>query len=95
MANKARKGYLILSHPFIFKTGSRQEIVRKIEKAVTDPPEEIAINVIISGTTARKFNLLKTIISSSMPELEEDDVIAYIIRAGVERELEKFADVLK
>jgi len=84
-----------LSHPFIFKTGSRQEIVHKIEKAVANPPEEIAINLIISGTTARKFNLLKTIISSSMPELEEDEVIAYIIRAGVERELEKFADVLK
>ena len=93
MLNKARKGFLILSQPFKIKTVPMQEIVREIEKAVSNPPEELAINLIISGVTAKKFHLIKTIISSSMPELDEDDITAYIIRAGVERELDRLSEV--
>lgn len=93
MLNKARKGFLILSQPFKIKTVPMQEIVREIEKAVSNPPEELAINLIISGVTAKKFHLIKTIISASMPELDEDDITAYIIRAGVERELDRLSEV--
>ncbi len=84
-----------MNHNLNFKMANRKQIVDKIEEALENPPEEIPINVILTGNGAKRFNLLKIIIGSSYPELDEEDIIKYIIRAGIEREFEKFSDVMK
>lgn len=78
-----------------FNISPRKEIVDKVEQAMMNPPDEVAVNVLLTGVSAKKFHIIKTLIESSMPDLEEDDILKYIIRAGVERELEKFSQVIK
>lgn len=78
-----------------FNISPRKEIVDKVEQAMMNPPDEVAVNVLLTGVSAKKFHIIKTLIASSMPDLEEDDILKYIIRAGVERELEKFSQVIK
>ena len=84
-----------MNHNLNFKIAPRQDIVDRIEDAFKNPPKEIAINVIIKGSSAAKFNILKTMLSASFPDLEDEEIDKYIIRAGVERELEKFSDIIK
>ena len=57
--------------------------------------KEISINVIIKGSSAAKYNILKTMLSASFPDLEDEEIDKYIIRAGVERELEKFSNIIQ
>ena len=78
-----------------FNISPRKEIVDKVEQAMINPPDEVAINILLTCVSAKKLHIIKTLIASSMPDLEEDDILKYIIRAGVERELEKFSQVIK
>lgn len=84
-----------MNHNLNFNIAPRQDIVEKIEEAFRNPPEEISINVIIKGSSAAKYNILKTMLSASFPDLEDEEIDKYIIRAGVERELEKFSNIIQ
>lgn len=95
MVRNARKELSDMKHNLDFKLASRKEIVDKIEEAISNPPDEYPVNILLTGNAANKFNLLKIIISSSYPNLDEEDILKYIIRAGIEREFEKFSEVLK
>lgn len=95
MQKKAKKEFWNMNHNLNFKVAPRSEIVAKVEEAVMFAPEEVPVNILLTGTSAKKFHIIKTLITSSMPDLEEDDVVKYILRAGVEREFEKFFDVIK
>ncbi len=70
-----------------------QELLNKINVELQNAPEEIAINTILTGIGAKKYHLMKTILSASNPELDEEDICKYIIRSGIEREMEKISNI--
>ena len=78
-----------------FDIKNRNEILKKISAELGDSPKEVPVNVIVLGESARKLHYVKTIISNTNPELNEDDVLKYIIRSGVEREIDKITKILK
>jgi hypothetical protein len=71
------------------------EILNKINADLQNAPEEIPVNVILTGEAAKKYYLMKTILSSVAPEFDDEDICKYIIRSGIEREMEKISDVWK
>ena len=76
-----------------FNIAPKQEIIKDLESFLQDAPDEVSVNVIIKGSSAKKFLYVKTLLSSSFPELDEDDIVKLIIRYSVQRELEKFKDI--
>ena len=76
-----------------FSLAPKADILKDLESFLETSPEEVAVNVIIKGTAAKKFLYVKTFLASSFPELSEDDIVKFIIRSGVQRELEKFKDI--
>ena len=71
------------------------EALNKINTELQSSPEEIYINVILTGVGAKKFHLVKTIISTTNPEFDEEEIYKYIIRSGIEREMEKISKIWK
>jgi len=71
------------------------EVLNKINSELQSSPDEISINVILTGIGAKKFHLVKTIISSTNPEFDEEEICKYIIRSGIEREMEKISKIWK
>ena len=71
------------------------EILNKINADLQNAPEEIPINTILTGEAAKKYHLMKTILSSVAPEFDDEDICKYIIRSGIEREMDKISDVWK
>lgn len=79
----------------MFDNKVKSEIFKKISQELKDIPEEIPINMIVLGESARKLHYVKTIISNTHPELSEEDVLKFILRSGVEREIDKINTILK
>jgi hypothetical protein len=71
------------------------EILNKINSELQNTPDEISINVILTGIGAKKFHLVKTIVSNTNPEFDEEEIYKYIIRSGIEREMEKISKIWK
>jgi hypothetical protein len=76
-----------------FNLASKKDILNNMESLIKDLPDETAINLIIKGSSAKKFLFVKTFLSSSFPEISEDDIVKFILRSGVQRELEKFKSI--
>jgi hypothetical protein len=66
--------------------------INKIKESLADAPNEVAVNIIINGNTAKKLLLLKEIMLTAMPDLDDDMVYKYLFTVGVNKELEKFSD---
>lgn len=64
----------------------------KIKESLSNAPDEVSINIIIKGSTAKKLLLLREIMLNTMPDLDEDMVYKYLFSVGVNKELEKFSD---
>ncbi len=64
----------------------------KIKESLSNAPDEVSVNIIIKGSTAKKLFLLREIMLNTMPELDEDMVYKYLFSVGVNKELEKFSD---
>lgn len=71
------------------------EILNKINSELQNAPEEISINAILTGESARRYFFMKLILSSIAPEFDDEDISKYIIRSGIEREFDKISDVWK
>ena len=71
------------------------EIMNKINLELQNVPEEIAINTILTGVGAKRYHLMKTILSSMDPDIDDEEVCKYIIRSGIEREMEKISKIWK
>lgn len=68
-------------------------LMKKIDNDINNQPEEICVNVILKGESARKFHIVKTVLSNVLPELDSDDLDKFILRSGVEREFTKIANI--
>jgi hypothetical protein len=66
--------------------------INKIKESLADAPNEVAINIIVNNSTAKKLLLLKEIMLTAMPDLDDDMVYKYLFTVGVNKELEKFSD---
>lgn len=64
----------------------------RIKESLSNAPDEVAINVIVNGSTAKKLLLLREIMLNTMPDLDEEMVYKYLISVGINKELEKFSD---
>jgi hypothetical protein len=71
------------------------EILNKINSELHNAPDEISVNAILTGESAKKYFIMKTILASIAPEFDEEDVCKYIIRSGIEREFDKISNVWK
>lgn len=72
----------------------RNEVLKKISLDLGDVPKEIPVNLIVLGESARKLHYVKTLIKNTNPEFSEEDVFKFILRSGVERELERINKIL-
>lgn len=79
----------------MFNDKIKSEIFKKISQELKDVPDEFPVNLIVLGESARKLHYVKTIISKTNPELSEEDVLKFILRSGVEREIDKINTILK
>jgi hypothetical protein len=75
------------------KIDNKTLIFNKINSKLNDIPKEIAVNVILKGESARKFYIIKQILLHTVPELDEDEIDKFILRSGVEREINKITDI--
>jgi hypothetical protein len=76
-----------------FDSTNKNEIMRQIQDDLQNTPDEIPINLILTGEGAKKFHFVKTVLFRSFPELSEEDIFKFIIRSGVERELARFSNI--
>ena len=76
-----------------FESSNINEIVKRLNEALSDAPEEVAVNVILTGNGAKRFHIVKSLLSSSYPELEDDEIDKFILRSGIERELARFSHI--
>jgi len=66
--------------------------LNKIKESLSKAPNEVPVNIIVTGSTAKKLLLLKEIMLNTMPDLDEEMVYKYLLSAGINKELEKFSD---
>ncbi len=66
--------------------------INNIKESLANAPNEVAINIIVNNSTAKKLLLLKEIMLTAMPDLDDDMVYKYLFTVGVNKELEKFSD---
>ena len=52
-------------HDLDFNKAPTTEVIKKLNEAIENSPEEISINVILSGNGAKKYNIVKTLLSAS------------------------------
>lgn len=64
----------------------------KIKESLSNAPDEVSVNIIVKGSTAKKLLLLREIMLNTMPDLDEDMVYKYLFSVGLNKELEKFSD---
>lgn len=69
------------------------KLFNKISSDLENIPTEIPVNVILKGESARKFFIIKKILSHSLPELDDEDIDKFILRSGVEREIGKITQI--
>ena len=78
----------------MFNSDEKNKILKKISEELGNCPTEISVNFICTGEYARKLHHVKTIITNLDPNLNDEDAFNYLIRAGIERELEKIDMIL-
>jgi hypothetical protein len=64
------------------------ELIDKIQKEIENPPEEIVINIKLTGIGAKRYYFVSKILQEGFDETSED-IAKYLIRLGVEQEITK------
>ena len=47
-----------------FELAKYEDIIREVNDAVMNPPSEVSVNIILKGNSAKKFHIVKTILTS-------------------------------
>ena len=82
-------------HDLDFTKAPVTDILKKLNEAIENSPEEISVNVILTGIGAARYHFAKSLLKSAYPNLEERDIDKYLVRAGAEREIERLAYLWK
>ena len=75
------------------KLAKPTEIIKSVEEKLSNPPKEISVNLVLTGNGAKRYHFVMSILSSIYPELNEEEVHKYLLRSGVERELERITNI--
>jgi len=69
------------------------EVIKaKVENVCNNPPNIVCVNVVLNGTYAIQYSILKEIISSCT-NMTDSEVGWYILCNGIEKELQKMATI--
>ena len=74
------------------ETPSRGDIAEKLNESTQTSPEEVTIQVVLSGVGAARYNFVKSLLMISLG-MSERDADAYICRVGAEAEISKLAEL--
>ena len=66
--------------------------LNKIKESITEIPNEVSVNLILTGSAAKQLVLLRQIMITAFPDLTEEMIFKYIMTSGIKRELEKFSE---
>lgn len=69
------------------------EIIKSVEEKLSNTPDEISVNLILTGNGAKRYHFVMSILASIYPELNEEEIHKYLLRSGVERELERITNI--
>jgi len=75
----------------IFEIAPDLKNLDKITDAIQNPPDYVDLSFRVSGKSAQRLNLAKSLLEIVYPSLSEEDLIKYLLRAGVENEIKKLA----
>lgn len=64
----------------------------KVENVCNNPPNIVCVNVVLNGTYAIQYAILKEIISTST-NMTESEIGWYILCNGIEKEYQKMANL--
>jgi len=80
-------------HDLDFTKAPVTDILKKLNEAIENSPDEISVNVILTGNGAKRYHIVKTLLLASYPELDDIELEKFIVRSGVERELARFSEI--
>lgn len=66
--------------------------LKQIKESITEIPNEVSVNLILTGSAAKQLVLLRQIMITAFPDLTEEMIFKYIMTSGIKRELEKFSE---
>ncbi len=66
--------------------------LNQIKESIKDIPDEVSVNLILTGSAAKQLVLLRQIMITAFPDLTEEMIFKYIMTSGIKRELEKFSE---
>ena len=66
--------------------------LNQIKESIKDIPNEVSVNLILTGSAAKQLVLLRQIMIAAFPDLTEEMIFKYIMTSGIKRELEKFSE---
>ncbi len=66
--------------------------LNQIKESITEIPNEVSVNLILTGSAAKQLVLLRQIMITAFPDLTEEMIFKYIMTSGIKRELEKFSE---
>ena len=71
------------------------DITTSLESKLENTPEELSINVVLTGIGAKRYHFAKSLLQSAYPNLNNQDIDKFLVRAGAEREIERLAYLWK
>lgn len=71
------------------------DITASLESKLENAPDEVAVNVILTGIGAARYHFAKSLLQSAYPNLDSRDIDKFLVRAGAEREIERLAYLWK
>lgn len=66
--------------------------LNQIKESIKNIPDEVSVNLILTGSAAKQLVLLRQIMITAFPDLTEEMIFKYIMTSGIKRELEKFSE---
>ena len=70
-------------------------ITASLESKLENSPDEVSVNVILTGIGAARYHFAKSLLQSAYPNLDSRDIDKFLVRAGAEREIERLAYLWK
>lgn len=75
----------------VWQRAPKASIASDLGKALENMPGEVRVAVTLTGKGAARYHFARTLLLLSFPDLTQEDVDKYLVRAGAEREVERLA----
>lgn len=75
----------------VWERAPKAAIAEDLGRAMAEVPEEITVSVTLRGRGAARYHFARTLLLLAFPDLAQEDVDKFLMRAGAEREIERLA----